>query len=232
MLDTKAADALALLENRNEGWTIELRQSWVMFLLSLISRHPEDIAAFKSVYIRDFNRASQGDQEAYDKVRTSHDPTTAEEFFTTIGREFLQNMALNNVPKLIFHERAVVSLMNMHWSVAVPPDHGCFFTSDRPTIRTFLGHANSHWIIPIGPKRLFVAAETREYGNRIRDAIARQGWKEVNRQVARQAVSLGYADDERHAPFLQKHLSAAKRPSMFWSFVSDPETAPPLETVP
>lgn len=232
MLDTKAADALLLMENRKDDWTVELRQAWVTFLLSLLTRHPDDIAAFKAVYVRDFNRASQADQAAYEKVRESHHPATAEEFFATIGHEFLQNMALNNVPNLIFHERAVVSLMNMHWSVAVPPPHGYFLSSDRPTIRTFLGHANSHWLVPIGPKRLFVAAEKREYGARIRDVVAAQGWKEVNRQVVRQAVSLGYADDDRHLPFFQKHLSTATRPSMFLSFVSNPETAPPLERVP
>lgn len=232
MLDSKAADALLLMENRKEEWTDELRQAWVMFLLSLITRHPEDIAAFKTVYIRDFTKASRAEQEAYEKAREDHHPATAEEFFATIGHELLQNLALNNVPNLIFHERAVHSLMNMHWSVAVPPPHGYFLTSDRPTIRTFLGYDHSHWLVPIGPKRLFVAAEKRDYGARIRDVVAAQGWKEVNRQVVRQAVSLGYADNERHLPFFQKHLSAATRPSMFWSFVSDPETAPPLKRVP
>jgi hypothetical protein len=159
MLDSKAADALLLMENRKEEWTVELRQAWVMFLLSLITRHLEDIAAFKAVYIRDFTRASQAEQEAYEKAREAHHPATAEEFFATIGHELLQNLALNNVPNLIFHERAVHSLMNMHWSVAVPPPHGYFLTSDLPTIRTFLGHDDSHWLVPIGPKRLANFAE-------------------------------------------------------------------------
>jgi len=232
MLDSKAADALLLMENRKEVLTAELRQAWVMFLLSLLARHPDDIDAFKAVYIRDFNRASHAEQAAYEKARGADDPATAKEFFASIGREFLQNMALNNVPRLIFHERAVLSLMNMHWLVAAPPPHGYFLTSDRPTIRTFLGNDDSHWLVPIGPKRLFVAAKKRDYGARIRDVVAAQGWKEVNRQVVRQAVSFGYADDELHLPFFQKHLSVAKRPSMFWSFVSNPETAPPLERVP
>src|SRR4051812_42455021 len=58
MLDSKAAVALLLMENRKEEWMVELRQAWVMFLLSLITRHPEDVAAFKTVYIRDFTKAS------------------------------------------------------------------------------------------------------------------------------------------------------------------------------
>lgn len=232
MLDSKAADALVLIENRKSGWTDELRRAWALFLLSLIARHPEDVAAFKAVYIRDFEKTSQADQEAYEKVRESHHPATAEEFFASIGHELLQNLALNSIPKLIVHERAVHSLMNMHWSVAVPPSHGQFLTSDRPTIRTFLGREDSHWLVPIGPKLLFVAAEKRDCGESIHELVAKQGWKEVNRQVVRQAVSLGYADDERHLSFFQRHLSAATRPSMFWSFVSDPQAAPPLERAP
>jgi hypothetical protein len=232
LLDTRAADALLLMENQNKQLTVELRLAWVTFLLSLIMRHPEDIAAFKAVYIRDFKMVSPADQAAYEMIRDAHNPATAQEFFATTGRTFLQNMALNNVPNLILHKRALLSLMNMHWSVAVPPPHGYFLTSDRPTIRTFLGHHKSHWLVPIGPKRLFVAADEPDYGARICEVVAGQGWKEVNRQVIRQATSLGYADNERHLPIFQKHLSAAPRPSMFWSFVSNPETAPPLEKVP
>jgi hypothetical protein len=232
MLDTRAADALLLMENQNKPLTVELRQAWVTFLLSLIMRHPEDIAAFKAVYIRDFNRASSADRAAYETIRGAHDPATVEEFFATIKHTFLQDMALTSVPNLINHERAVCSLMNMHWSVAVPPSHGYFLTSDRPTIRTFLGYDESHWLVPIGPQRLFVAATKRDYGARIGNVVAAHGWKEVNRQVVRQAVSLAYADDERYLPFIRKHLSAATRPSLFWSFVHHPETAPPLERVP
>lgn len=232
MLDTKAADALALIENRKEDWKVELREAWAMFLMSLISRHPADIAAFKAVFFRDFSQVSQAQQQEYERVRQPHYPPTIEEYFATIGRELVGNLAMNNVPKLIMHERAVLSLMDMHWSVAVPPKHGYFLTSDRPTIRTFLGQDDSHWIVPIGPRRLFVAAQKRAYGDHICEAIEGQGWKDVNRRVVRQAVSLGFADDDRYLPFFQKHLAAATSPSVFWRLVADPKAAPPLEKVP
>jgi hypothetical protein len=232
MLDGKAADARALMETPGSAWTVELRYAWVMFLMSLISRHPDDIEAFKSVYIRDFNKVSQAEQDAYEKAREIGDPATAEEFFANVGREFLRNMAINNIPKLIMHENAVKSLMNMHWSVARPPPDGYFFTSDRPTIRTFLGRENSHWLVPIGPRKLFVAVERKEYGDRIHKAIWKHGWKEVNRQVVRQAVEFGYAVTEEHLLFFDKHLAKATRPSMYLSFVPDPKTAPPLIKVP
>lgn len=224
-VDGKAADALALMETGSGAWTVELRQAWVMFLLSLIMRHPDDIAAFKSVYVRDFRQATGRDEEVYLAVRTESDPPTAEEYFATVGRAFLQNMALNNVPKLLQHDRSVTELMKMHWSVAAPHRDGYFLTSDRPTVRTFLGTERSHWLVPIGPQRLFVAARTPALANGIHKAVAGNGWKEVNRQVVRQAVALGFANDDRHLPFFQKHLAAATRPSVFWDFVAHPKTA-------
>ncbi len=232
MIDSRAAEALRLIEAGGGAWTQELRQGWVMFMMSMIMRHPADIAAFKAVYIRDFNRASEAEQEAYLKARAPDDPATAEEFFASVGRSFLENMALNNVPKLLFHERSLTSLMNMHWTVAEPHQEGSLFTSDRPVIRTFLGQANSHWALPIGPRKLFLATASREYGEKVQQHMRRQAWKEVNRVVVRQAVKLGYADDERHLPFFQKHLGAATRASIFESFVKHPERAGPLEKTP
>lgn len=232
MLDTKAADALALMENRKEDWKVELREAWAMFLVSLISRHPADIAAFKAVYFSELSQVSQAQQQEYERVREPHYPPSMEEYFATIGRELLGNLAMNSVPKLIMHERAVLGLMNMHWSVAVPPACGYFLTSDRPTIRTSLGQDDSHWMIPIGPRRLFVAAQKRSYGDHICEAVEGQGWKEVNRRIVRQAVSLGYADHDRYLPFFQKHLAAATSPSAFWNVLAEPKAAPPLGKIP
>jgi hypothetical protein len=86
--------------------------------------------------------------------------------------------------------------------------------------------------VPIGPRKLFVAVERKEYGDRIHKAIWKHGWKEVNRQVVRQAVEFGYAVTEEHLLFFDKHLAKATRPSMYLSFVPDPKTAPPLIKVP
>lgn len=232
MVDSRANYALTLIEENREVLTGELRQAWVMFLMSLIARHPDDITIFKEVYTRNFKRFSGAEQDLYKKARQASDPETAEEFFATVGATLVKNFAMKNIPEFIQHERSVIGLMNMHWSVAVPPEHGYFLTSDRPTIRTLLGHEKSHWILPIGPRRLFIAAENWEYGRAIRDAIAGQAWKEVNRQVVRRASRYGYADHQRHLPFFQKHLSVAPAPSMFGGFVPEPRKPPPLQRVP
>ncbi|WP_454683511.1 DUF4238 domain-containing protein [Ancylobacter moscoviensis] len=231
-VDSGAANALAMLESGQNAWTNDLRQAWAMFLMSLIVRHPHDVEAFKAVYARDFAVISPEHEAAYQRARGPEDPATAGEYFNNLGSSFVPNLALNSLPNLVNHERAVANLMNMHWRLAIPRRDGYFLTSDRPVIRSFLGHDDSHWILPIGPKRLFVAAQRRVYGDAIADVIYRNGWKEVNRQVLRQAVSLGFADDEKYLPLVQKHLAAATRPSLFWSFVPHPLKAPPLDYVP
>ncbi len=232
MVDFRAADALVAIEKDEKLLRPELKGAWVMFLLSLITRHPEDIVALKAAFIRDFKKTTEADRRSYAKARPAHYPPTLEEFLGAIEETALPDMAVANLPKLILHERTATSLLGMHWSVAEPPRQGYFLSSDRPTIRTFLGQENSHWLLPIGPKHLFVAAQTPELGFDIHESIAGQGWKEVNRQVVRQAASLGYADGDRHLPFFQKHLAASTRASIFLSFVSDPHAAPALERVP
>lgn len=232
LVDSKAADALVIIENGRGNWTDELRQAWAMFLISLIVRHPADIAAFKAVYRRDFKEISGAEEVSYQNARSPDDPATIEEYYETLGTDFFANLAVNNIPELINHERSVADLMNMHWLVAEPAANGYFLTSDRPTIRSFLGFSNSHWVLPIGPRKLFVAAKAKTYGEAIVEVVGRNAWKEINRQVLRPAVALGFADNERHLPLFQKHLAAATRPSIFLSFVPNPKTAPPLDRVP
>lgn len=230
-VDSGAANALEILENGQNAWTDDLRQAWAMFLMSLSVRHPHDIEAFKAVYARDFAVISPEHEKAYQRAR-GDDPASAEEYFRKLGDKLIPNLALNNLPKLVNHERAVTNLMNMHWLIAEPRRDGYFLTSDRPVIRSFLGYDDSHWVLPIGPRRLFVAAQRKGFGDALADAVSRNGWKEVNRQVLRQAVNLAFADDDKHLPLVQKHLAAGTRPSLFWSFVPDPLGAPPLERVP
>lgn len=232
MVDSRAADALVAMEKDEKLLRPELKGAWVMFLLSLITRHPDDIVALKAAFVRDFKKTTEADRQTYAKARPPHYQPTLQEYLGSIEETALPDMALANLPKLILHERTATSLLGMHWSVAKPPRQGYFLSSDRPTIRTFLGQDGSHWLLPIGPKHLFVAAQTPQLGFRIHEEIAGQGWKEVNRQVVRQAASLGYADRDRHLPFFQKHLAAGTRTSIFWSFVSDPQLAPPLNKVP
>ena len=232
MVDSKAADALALMENRSEAWTAEIRRAWALFLMSLITRHPQDIEAFKFVYNRDFQQSSADDRERYEKARGPDDPPTVEEYFRQFHPDFIGNMAMNNLPRLVMHERGVTGLMNLHWSVCSPPEHGYFLTSDRPTVRTFLGRPDSHWVLPIGPRHLFVAAERKDYGHAIHAAVYKQGWKQLNKIVLGQAVTTAYANHERHLPLVQRYLGTATRPSGMMSFVASPETAPPLTEVP
>jgi len=231
-IDSEAANALAILEHGQNAWTDDLRQAWAMFLMSLIVRHPHDVEAFKAVYARDFAVISPEHEETYQRARGSDDPASAEEYFRNLGAPFIPNLALNNIPKLVNHENAITTLMNMHWLVAEPHRDGYFLTSDRPVIRSLLGHDESHWVLPISPKRLFVAAQRESFGDALAHSVSRNGWKEVNRQVLRQAAHLAFADDDKHLSLVQKHLAAATQPSLFLSFVPDPLRAPPLERIP
>ncbi len=217
VIDSQAADALRVLESGTSRWTTETRRGWARFLMSLLVRHPDDIAALKRTYPLKFIKASRAEQLDYELARTPSDPPTAEEFFQGLDSSFLENMSLHVLPKMMSHGHTLEGLIDMHWFVVSPPNHGCFYTCDRPIVACGLEKSWGHWIIPIGPRRLFIAANNLDIGLRISNYANGQGWKEINRHILKQSSIYGYAPDASPLPLFQKHLSKEPFTSIFLS---------------
>eukprot|EP01031_Cornospumella_fuschlensis_P052171 gene52171-63771_t len=99
MVDSRAADALAAMETFEKVLEPVLKRAWIMFLLSLITRHPDDILALKAVYIRDFKKTTEADRRTYARARPAHYPPSLEEYLSTIEETSLPDMALTTLPK-------------------------------------------------------------------------------------------------------------------------------------
>jgi hypothetical protein len=230
MLDGSAAEALAKIEDNLEVVEARLRQAWSTFLLSLNMRHPDDIDAFKFVYKRDLSIIHPQEEREYQSLRTENEPATFYEWID--DKVHVNDLALEELQRLFLNRKATTELMNMFWTTATVQSSAHVLTSDRPTIRSFLGHRESHWILPIGPRKIFIACNDHSLALKFKRKIELQVWKDINRTILNQASSLAFSDTEKHLPFIQKHLATKTKQSLFHSFVPNPFEAPPLETPP
>ncbi len=89
-------------------------------------------------------------------------------------------------------------------------------TSDRPVVRTdALGANNAHIVFPIGPRRLFFAAQTQSVADKIQKIDRTTLLREINLRVVQQASKFVYARRDKPLRFVEKHMSTKQRPRLF-----------------
>jgi hypothetical protein len=217
-VDNFAAKALDVIEAdvekvRNDA---ERRSAWSLFLMSLMMRMPEDVAALTQVVEDEWRRVLPHQRAKYAANRKPDDPETIDEFIEKKDPEYIGRWVMNDVPELTHHEGIGQALNAMRWSVVVTPDDAPpFLTSDRPLFmsKTF-SEPECHLTLPIGPHRLFVAANTEKIERKFKDWPPKELALEVNSQVAKQAVKYVYGIDHLELEFVDKLISTDRPPRL------------------
>jgi Protein of unknown function (DUF4238) len=112
------------------------------------------------------------------------------------------------------HSGIVQLLSNMRWKVLDFTSCGIpLLTSDRPVWKTAaLVEPDDFLFMPIGPSRLFVAANAVSSILRLQQQSRRELAKKVNKLTVQHAVNLVFGVDAGMKSFVQKHF-ATKRHS-------------------
>jgi hypothetical protein len=182
-----AAKALDIIEADVEKlWNdAERRSAWSLFLMSLMMRMPEDLAALTQIAEDKWKRDLPSLREKYAANRLPDHPETIEEFIEKEDPEFIGRWVMDDLPELTQHERMGQTLNAMRWSAVVKPDDAPpFLTSDRPLFmsKTF-SEPECYLTLPIGPHRLFVATNTEAMERKFKDWVPKELAQEVNSQV-------------------------------------------------
>lgn len=217
-IDTKAADALELLyrHGHNAPWNDETRTAWTRFILSLLLRCPEDIAAFREWWHEDFGR-TDGDAEArYQAKRSPGDPATFSEFLVGQSLAVKEKYMIETLNSLLEHDSVGAYINNLQWRVLeTPASAPRLLTSDRPVIRSHnLKGDNGHIGLPIGPRLLFVASHDTRFLNGLLRSDHTALVKECNRQVVEGAVRFIWSGDERQDRFIRNRFGKAPQPRL------------------
>jgi uncharacterized protein DUF4238 len=191
-VDNFAANALNLIETDFEKIETDAkhRSVWSLFLITLMTRMPEDLAVLSQILADDWERDLP--------ILRQKDP------------DHMARWTTNVLPNLMDHEGLGQSLNGMRWSVVTTPDDAPpFLSSDRPLFmsKTF-SEPECYLTLPIAPHRLFVAVNTEEAERKFKDQPPSELAQETNIQVVEQAVKYVYGVDDTELEFIDKHLSS------------------------
>ncbi len=207
-VDTRAADALARLEVAGAVVNDRERVGWGQFLLSLVLRHPENVALLKARFREAVLTTTPESEKAYRRGRgATHPPTLREaiELKMTQDPGRVSRAALGLVADGASSDKLGNHLINMIWgSLTFPFDIPALFTSDRP-VHWFnpLSSPDCHILVPIGPKRLFWAANAAEWAMLIRSRSPDMMAGFINEHTTRRPQRLVYATTDRGLPYVQ-----------------------------
>lgn len=209
-VDHQAAEVLAELEKGPVTWTSANQGAWTRFIQSLQLRTPADVAGVKQRTIEDWGVSIPKIQETYESMRRLGDPATFEAFMESKDPQLVERAGMKILTVLIDASRMGAFINNMVWDVVnLEKARIELLTSDRAVEQVLgLGDPKAFLTIPIGPKRLFVAARDRTTITAIARASPTDVVRRRNRATVCYAREFVWASDRSQAPFISKHLAS------------------------
>jgi hypothetical protein len=182
---------------------------WCQFLYSLIVRNPEHLSLIKKkLKTLDAGEVLENIRDDYPNIRGPGDPESFDEYKAAFTLNPIDVPATRVLPVLLRSKRVVRVLASFMWQTAtVHTAKYPLLTSDRPIIMSNgLTGEDAHIVLPISPRRLFIAINNDETFKAISSTASDELVETVNNQVAQQAHKFVYGVDDSQLPFVASRL--------------------------
>lgn len=212
--DDLAAKSLAALEESTWNMNAAVRSGWTRFITSLLHRNPEQISrSLETVsrYVRVCRPLYEG---AYRKNKDAASPPTFEEFWAENRPHILGRTWIRLVQSTIDSATVGNHFNGLLWEVFELHGDQTFLTGDRPIIMTNgMVNPGSHLSIPIGPRKLFVAATDNQVFRSLRRFTSNELASFSNDLIVRQSRRFCIGEDKSHLDLFAARFGEM-RPSM------------------
>lgn len=216
-LDTLAAETLGALEAGDPVMTRDprLRSAWSRFILSMMLRGPEAMAALKRGVETQWQKSSPALETRYASMRRPDDPPTLPEYLERLGKN-LDSWAMSLAPRLIDHHMIGEVLNNMRWIIRrITSEAGELLTSDRPVLSSWtLTEQNAFLFLPIGPRAMFVAVNDIETQRIVEARDPAEQVRSWNQFAVGRAIRYVYGRNDAHLGFVSEHFGQHRRPTL------------------
>lgn len=213
-VDSRAAQALAAMQT-GKDFPAAHRLAWASFVATLLSRMPEDITLVRKIIRELAETILPGFQPIYERLRPGNEIRTFQQLSNQLV-ERSNERAINFIRRIMSNDRLVRGIATMEWSILT-----CarakreFLTSDRPVAYTnVLGSDQSHVALPVGPRKLFIAANDRALIDAIRNAGEDALVTATNAATVGAADRYVYGSNDSQLRFVQNRMGKAKAPTL------------------
>jgi hypothetical protein len=209
LVDQRAFDALQfILTDRIGEMSAEHRCAWARFIMSMIQRSPGKIAELRKLWKAEYRKPDEKLDLDYQAMRKPTDPKTLAEAIEELSPESVARGQVRLLQTVMDLPGVGTQIVRMHWGVFTIPDVPFnFLTSDRPIVMTNgIGKPEGHVVVPIGPRKLFLAANRKETFSQGVHLPPYDLIREVNAMVVEQAEKFVYGDSDFALNFVEKRL--------------------------
>jgi hypothetical protein len=212
-VDSQAAEALWIMLNKGNTSQSQ-RAAWAKFLVSLMCRMPEDVRLSKEMIVEMARSISPSLRPFYEASRSEGDADRFEELSASFEAAS-PTRALRRLKEMISHQQLLSVIQTMTWDILPVQGTRRLLTSDRPvTYTNVLGRPDSHFLLPVGPRRLFVAASDLTFIRGLRNLKADELAKRRNTAVVEQADKYVFGSDDEQLRFVQNRMGQGKSPQL------------------
>jgi hypothetical protein len=201
--DDLAAKALSVIEcGQWQPMNTTTRSAWTRFIMSLLHRNPEQVAKSLAVVSQYVSLLKSQYEKLYYEKKDANHPATFDEFWQDILPEIVGRTWIRLVQTTIDSKTVGAHFNNLFWRVVEFKSKSTLMTGDRPIIMTNgMVKPDSHLVIPIGPRKLFVAAPNLDLVNSLAGQNADEVVEFVNDRVVRQAHRFCISSEDRYLQF-------------------------------
>jgi hypothetical protein len=198
MIDAKSVDS----------FSTEQRLAWTAFICSLLMRMPDDIYKLKRSLNTAKDKVIPFLDALYRRVKPNDGSEGAEALLRPQMPGLTSGQAMRAVRRLINEPRLINGIAGMEWRIRTLGNAGNeLLTSDRPVaISNVLNARDSHLVMPIGPRTVFLAFRERAYADRISHVSDELLATTINRFVVQNAVSFVYGRSDRQLRFIENRM--------------------------
>jgi hypothetical protein len=213
--DRTASDALRLhLDGSSSQWTVELISAWSRFVIALQFRHPDAMPEFRVAAKSVWDESGAKYQKDYEAIKKPEDPPTFGEYLASRDPLTGTKMHVNMIIKIFDNEVLGKHLNNMKWGILdVSKSRHRFLLSCRPVCFANLREPEGVAYLPIGPMKMFVAANNLRTLQVLRSIPPRELVHNHNRFSVGRARRFVWAHDESQSAFVEKHMSTNLEPT-------------------
>ena len=187
---------------------------WSTFLMSLLHRTPEALAAYKDTAGRIWDKTIPEVRDKYDELRTPDQPQTVEEYETSLTAVDRERAVMRNFVHVIANPNIANFLNRLHWTTFDRPDD-CpdYLLSDDPLARTNgLKKADGHLAIPISPRRLAIGVYDQDFLDEFGRMRPRDIVRNMNTWTVEGARHFVVSKDRRQTKFIANRFGANPKP--------------------
>lgn len=215
--DTHAATAIKMFmqPGKTLEWTRKERSAWSRFIMSMLMRHPDDVAELMRLVEDDWTNLTGEVREQYRRRWQEGMPETAEEWWDQNRAEYRETARLQWLRAMIDNEGVGRRINAMSWNVAnVRNGKHRLLTSDRPVCMTdTLDELDAFIMMPLTPTKLFIAVRRMETLAKIQQLETDDLIAEVNREVVQKAHRFVFASDMSETRFVLNHFGHSHEPT-------------------